>query len=147
MSDIVKDFRKTVCLGFPPDISDRPVVCNLTRHFDLSFSILQAKISPRKEGQMTLEISGSEENYRKGMSYLKEKGVKVVTAAQKITRVDESCMHCGLCTAMCPAKALSVEPESRIVIYDADKCTACGICTRLCPVRAMRGEVDENGFI
>lgn len=144
-SEVQKGFRKIVYLTFPPEVSGRPVVCNLARLFDLSFNILKADISPRQEGTMTLEISGLEVDFHKGVNYLKENSVRITPVAQKILRDEECCVHCGMCTAMCPTHALSVDLGTRRVLFDVDKCSACGICTRICPVRAMTVDLDENG--
>jgi len=144
MSEETNGFRKIIYLSFPPEASGRPVVCNLALLYNLSFNILKADISPRHEGTLTLEITGKEENYRKGISYLKENGVKITPASQKIFRDEDLCMHCGLCTSLCRTKALSVDLESRKVVFDVDKCTACGMCTRVCPVRAMIVDMNED---
>jgi L-aspartate semialdehyde sulfurtransferase ferredoxin len=144
MTEEGNGFRKIVYLSFPPEASGRPVVCNLARLFDLSFNILKADISPRHEGTLTLEITGREENYRKGLSYLKENGVKLTPASQKVSRDEDVCMHCGLCTSLCRTKALFVDTATRMVVFDVDKCSACGMCTRVCPVRAMIVDMDDN---
>lgn len=138
-------FRKIVHLAFPPKVSGRPVVCNLGRLFNLSFNILKADINPRHEGSMTLEISGLEEDFHSGINYLKENGVTLIPVARKIARDEESCMHCGMCLAMCPTGALYMDYESRVILFDLEKCTACGLCTKVCPVRAMVIDPqDEN---
>lgn len=93
---------------------------------------------------MIIEIVGSEENYRKGLAYLKEQGVNTSSVAQKISRDDESCIECGLCTALCPTGALAVEKSARRVLFDTDKCTACGMCTRVCPVGAMKVHLNND---
>ena len=144
MSDVVKGYRKIVYLTFPPEVSSRPVVCNLARLFDLSFNILKAEISPRHQGAMTLEISGMEEDFAKGVHYLKESGVRITPVAQRIFRDEDSCVHCGLCTAICPTDALYVRKVTRKVDFLVDKCSACGMCTRICPVRAMRVDLDDE---
>jgi ferredoxin len=144
MTEEANSFRKIVYLSFPPDVSNRPVVCNLALLFNLSFNILKADISPRHEGSLTLELTGREVDFHKGISYLKQNGVKITPASQKIFRDEELCMHCGLCTSLCPTKALSVNLENRIVEFDVEKCSACGMCTRVCPVRAMIVDMNEN---
>lgn len=144
MKELVKGFRKIVYLSFPPEVSGRPVVCNLTRLFDLSFNILKADISPRHEGTMTLEVSGLEEDFHKGIGYLKENGIRITPVAHKIFRNEESCIHCGVCTAMCPTDALSLDPGTRLVVFDVDKCSACGMCTRVCPVKAMTLDLKDD---
>ncbi|ADU62725.1 MAG: 4Fe-4S binding protein [Pseudodesulfovibrio sp.] len=144
MKELVKGFRKIVYLSFPPEVSGRPVVCNLTRLFDLSFNILKADISPRHEGTMTLEVSGLEEDFHKGIGYLKENGIRITPVAHKIFRNEESCIHCGVCTAMCPTDALLLDPGTRLVVFDVDKCSACGMCTRVCPVKAMTLDLKDD---
>lgn len=52
-------------LRFPAGISTEPVVCNLTRLFDLDFNITTAQISERREGFLILELLGSPENRRR----------------------------------------------------------------------------------
>ena len=51
-------YRKVVYLTFPPESSGKPLVCDLARVHGLCFSILKAQITPRQEGQMTIEITG-----------------------------------------------------------------------------------------
>lgn len=145
MKEVSKGFRKIIYLSFPPDVSGRPVVCNLLRNFDLSFNILKADISPRHEGTMTLEISGPETDFHKGVGYLKENGVRITPVAHKIFRDEDSCIHCGICTAMCPTDALLLDQADKTIRFDVDKCSACGMCTRVCPVKAMTLDLDENG--
>lgn len=147
MQDVVKAHRKIVYLTFPPDASRRPHISNLTRLFDLSFNILKAKITPRQEGYMTVEITGSREAYDKGVNYLKEQGVTITPAAQRISRDEDSCTDCGLCMSLCPTGALYLERPSRRIRFDVEKCTACGLCTRVCPVNAMHIQLEENGWL
>lgn len=136
--------KKVVYLTFPPESSGNPLVCDLTGIYKLRFSILKAQITPRQEGQMTMEISGQSEAFEEGLDYLKQHGVVVVPAAQRVSRDEESCIHCGVCTALCPTKALSLDLETRLVHFDPETCSACGMCTKVCPVKAMDILV-ENG--
>lgn len=145
MQEVKNGLRKIVYLSFPPEVSGRPVVCNLLRKFDLSFNILKADISPRHEGTMTLEVSGREDEFRKGIGYLKENGVRITPVAHKIFRDEDTCIHCGVCTAMCPTDALTLDRETLKIVFDVDRCSACGMCTRVCPVKCMTLDLDENG--
>jgi ferredoxin len=117
---------------------------NLAKRFDLTFNILKARINPKEEGHMVLELSGTEADYKKGISYLQEHGVSVQEVAQSISRDEESCLHCGLCTSLCIAKALRLDLETRLVIFESSRCTACGQCTRICPVNAMHVEINGD---
>jgi ferredoxin len=141
-----KQYKKVVYLTFPPETSGKPVVCDLARVYGLGFSILRAQITPRQEGQMTIAISGAKEAYELGMAYLKEQGVGVVPAAQRISRDEIGCIHCGVCTALCPTKALSLNVATRLVEFDSETCSACGMCTKVCPVKAMEILI-ENGVM
>ena len=138
------EIKETIFLSFPPGVSNQPVVCNLAKLFDLTFNILKARISPKQEGHMTLEISGERKKCRQGLKYLQEQGVNITPIAQKISRDENSCVHCGLCTALCPTHALSVDPATRLIVFDTEKCSACGLCTNVCPVKAMEIQLDNG---
>ncbi|MFU2207457.1 NIL domain-containing protein [Solidesulfovibrio sp. C21] len=141
-----KTLRKIIYLTFPPESSNKPVVCDLARIYGLVFNISKAQITPRHEGQMTMDITGPKEAFEAGMAYLKEHGVGVVPAAQRVSRDEDRCIHCGVCTALCPTKALTLNIETRLVEFHDDTCSACGMCTKVCPVAAME-ILLENGVM
>ena len=138
------EISRIISLHFPPETSGRPMMYHLAKRFDLTFNILQASINPRQEGTMILELSGTKENYTQGVSFLQEHGIRITPVANQIRRDEEACMHCGLCTAMCPSKALYLDLETRRVEFDSTKCTACNQCTLVCPVHAMQVEIDPE---
>lgn len=131
-------YSKILVLRFPPTEVTKPIVCSLAKDYDLMFNILNARVFPRKEGAMVLELSGSRKNFKEGIAYLKRQGVKVKNASQEIKRSEKTCTHCGACTAVCPTGALSIKRPEMSVDYDQDKCSVCELCLRICPVRAMR---------
>ena len=130
-------YSKILILHFPPEVAQKAVVCHLTRKYDLIFNILAAKVSNRKEGHMVLEIFGTRDNYKQGVRFLKDQGVRVSSAEQEIWRDTAKCTHCGACTAVCPTGALSIKRPEMEVIYDKNKCTVCELCVLTCPTRAM----------
>lgn len=138
------EYSRIVSLRFPPESSGQPMMYNLAKLFDLTFNILQANINPRREGHMILELSGTLERYRQGVTYLQEQGIRVTPVAHEISRDEQSCMHCGLCTAMCPSRALHLNLGTRLVDFDQDKCTACNMCVNICPVHAMVVKIDSS---
>ncbi len=143
MSKSAKKYQQEVRLTFTADISNNPIVCQLVSKYHLDFSILKAQISPRKEGKLTLELLGEKENIEAGIAYLKEQGVQVLGVAQKVCRVDDLCIHCGFCTALCPTTALQVENVTRHVLFNKEECINCGLCTKTCPLHAMQKDVRE----
>lgn len=142
--DPSRQYSKIISLHFSSDVVRRPMMYNLAKHFDLTFNIIKARISPREEGHMILELSGKEEDYKKGISYLQEHGISIQDVARSINRDEESCTHCGMCTALCLTKALYLDQETRMVLFDSSKCTACGMCTKICPVSAMQTEANGD---
>ena len=131
-------YSKILILRFPPTEADRPIVYGLVKHFDLTFNILNARIFPRKEGVMVLELTAeNREQFRKGVRYLKDQGLIVKNADQEVRRDIDKCTHCGACTAVCPTGALYVKRPEMEVVFDENKCSVCEICVPTCPPRAM----------
>lgn len=128
---------KRIVLTFPHKMVDQPIVYKLVKEFDLTFNILQAKITPQEEGVMVIELKGKKEQYAQGIQYLTSLGVTVEPLGQDVTRDEARCTHCGACLAVCPTGALAIDPKSRKVIFDPEKCIACELCVRACPPRAM----------
>lgn len=139
-------YSKILILRFPVTEVQKPLVCNLTRKFDLTFNILNATIFPRKEGLMVLELSGQKKNFKDGVKYLKEQGVKVKNASQEIKRDENRCTHCGACTAVCPTGALAVHRPEMLVEFNQKRCSVCELCITACPPRAILSRPMNGAF-
>ena len=63
------------------------------------------------------------------------------------TNVHLKCMQCGMCTALCPSSALTVDIKTRLLAFDKEKCTVCARCIRICPVGAMQMDAPEEGVL
>lgn len=126
---------KKIVLRFSADISDKPMIYNLAKDYDLVFNIIKAHVNPQKEGTMVLELSG--EKYEDGLAYLKSQGVKIQPLTEEVHRNENRCTSCGACTAICPTGALYLERPSMEVHFDSDSCILCQLCLKVCPVRAM----------
>lgn len=133
-------------LQFPKEACNEPVACYLAKNFNLTFAILKANIFPRKEGLMVLELSGTKADFKKGVQFLKDSGVKVQNADQEVIRIDEKCTHCGACTAVCPTAALSINRPDMTVEFIPEKCSACELCVPTCPTRAMKINPKDKNF-
>ncbi len=130
-------YSKILILRFPRQEVQKPVVCYLTRDYDLIFNILNATVLPRKEGVMVLELSGTKKNFKDGVKYLKNQGIHVENASQEISRDKKKCTHCGACIAVCPTSALSIKRPEMSVKFEQKKCSICELCVPACPTRAM----------
>ena len=64
-------YSKILILRFPKTEVHKPIVCHLTKDYNLLFNILNAAVLPRKEGIMALELSGTKKNFTEGVKFLK----------------------------------------------------------------------------
>lgn len=129
--------KKRIILRFKRKTIDKPIVYRLAKDFDLVYNILRANVSPRAESMMVMEIEGEEERFQAGMEYLQECDVTVEPIGQDISRDEERCVHCGLCTSVCAPQALDIDRDTMRVRFDYDRCVACELCVKVCPVKAM----------
>ncbi|MBN2255159.1 MAG: 4Fe-4S binding protein [Deltaproteobacteria bacterium] len=130
-------FSKKIIIHYSADIVDQPIVHRLVKDYDLSFNILKARIFPRREGLLVLDLSGTKENFDRGIQYLKKTGVTVEPLSDRVIQNEDKCVHCGACVAFCPTGALYIDIETFKVLFDAEKCTGCELCVTACPPRAM----------
>jgi ABC-type methionine transport system ATPase subunit len=68
--------KKLVKLTFPQKLIKEPVIFTMAQKYDVMPNIRRAKIT-EKIGEVVLELEGGEENLKKGINYLKERGVIV----------------------------------------------------------------------
>lgn len=128
---------RRIVLHFPDRLIDKPIVSRLVKDFGLEFNILKASVTPGEEGILVMELTGDQRNYDKGVKYLTEAGVKIQSLSQDVVRNESRCTHCGACITLCPTGAFSLEPETRLVLFDHNKCVVCELCVKACPPRAM----------
>jgi len=57
---------------------------------------------------------------------------------------ETECIFCGLCEAVCPTKAISINQDEQQLVYEESGCTYCGRCVKSCPTDAWEG---QSGFI
>jgi len=129
--------KKRVVLRFKKSTVDKPVVYRLAKDFDLIFNILRASVSPRAESVMVLEIEGKEENFQKGLEYLKNMRLDIEPIEQDINRDGSRCVHCGVCASVCAPDALYIDRNTMKIEFDYERCVACELCVKVCPVKAM----------
>ncbi|MCE5203879.1 MAG: NIL domain-containing protein [Coriobacteriales bacterium] len=129
--------RKRFDLTFPPRQATKAITYHLVKDFDLVPNILRAAIQPGQEGRMLLELTGRKEDFEAGIAFLEAEGITVSPAASDIRLDEETCVLCGLCTAVCKPHALELAFEEGVLHFDKDKCVYCEACVIACPRRAI----------
>ena len=146
MSQETKPYRTNVHLTFPPAISGAPLVCNLTRLFDS----ISTSVPPDHAAAGRFFDSrtvGLTRCLRQGDRLPAGEGRTGSPVAQRIWHNEDKCMQCGMCTALCPSSALTVDIKTRLLAFDKEKCTVCARCIRICPVGAMQMDAPEEGVL
>ena len=133
-----------VLLIFRKEIMYKPIIYRIARDFDVIFNVLEAKIFPKLEGRIILELKGTEQQLDTTLNYFMAEGVEVQILADMIKRDEGRCVHCGACTAVCRVDALVVNRETMEVEFHPEKCVACGLCRVACPVKAMSGTAIDR---
>jgi ferredoxin len=129
--------EKTLILKFTKKTWNTPVIHGLSQVCDLVFNILEAKVLPRQDAFAIMSLEGSEEDFAKGLEYLKSCNVIIEEVPENIQKDEDRCVHCGACTAVCPTDALFVDGPDRKVTLDPEKCVACGNCVKVCTVQCI----------
>jgi ferredoxin len=128
---------KKVLLYFPRSETDKPIVYHLVKDFGLVVNIFRAKVTPEEYGYLVLDVSGTEEDVRRGMDYVRGFDVQVNESSVGVSWDGQKCTHCGACLAHCPTGALSIaDAASRSVSFNPAQCVECLACLRLCPYGA-----------
>ena len=130
-------YSQRIVLHFPKEIIEEPLICQLAKEHDITFSVLRAEIDKDTGGMMVLGLRGQEQEVRDSLEYLEDKGVRIEPLQQDIRIDPEKCTHCGACVGQCPTDALVVDEKTRRVEFDSEKCVACQACVPACPYAAV----------
>ncbi len=72
----------------------------------------------------------------------------MIQEAVAIKLNEDYCSKCGLCCAVCPFEAISLDANTGKVEIDAEKCQFCGMCASTCPSLAIElAYYDEKALI
>ncbi|MDC7124280.1 MAG: NIL domain-containing protein [Spirochaetales bacterium] len=130
---------KKVLLSFSGIASDKPIVSELIRKYNLEINIYRAKIGNNEEGHMAIGVTGDEKLVNESLKYLKSSNVEVKETETGLIWDEEKCASCGNCLTHCPTKALHItDSHSRRVEFDGSKCIECLSCIRNCPFGACK---------
>ncbi len=130
---------KKLNLYFPKSEAEKPIVYHLVKDYDLIINIFRAKVTPREEGYLIIDVTGEPENIEAAITYLKQFNVEINTRSKGFRWEENLCTSCGGCLTHCPTGALHVEdPKTRRIGFDESKCVECFSCIPSCPYGACR---------
>jgi len=122
-------------LTFPPDATGEPITYNLIKKYDIMVNIVKADVSPGKIGHLVMEMTAPSKVLKEGMAYMKKQNVECVPIDRTITYREDLCIHCGACSAVCFAGALTMNRKTAELSFEPEKCVVCELCLTACPLK------------
>lgn len=126
-------------LEFPKEMTNKPVVYRLVKDYGLVINILKARITPKEEGRMVIELTGEKNKIKTGLNFLSSEGVSIKPLSGKVTLNKDNCIHCGVCVGVCGSGALKLDKDWKIMLTP-EKCTLCELCVDACPLKVIKVE-------
>jgi L-aspartate semialdehyde sulfurtransferase ferredoxin len=114
-----------------------PVTYRLAKDFNVAANIIRAQVAPNQVGKVVVELAGDIDQLDAALDWLRSQDVGVSLANREILIDEESCVHCGLCTGVCPTEALSLDPKTFMLNFTRSRCIVCEQCVPTCPVEAI----------
>jgi len=129
---------KKLMLFFPKCECEKPIIYHLVKDYNLVVNVYRAKVTPEEEGYLVLDVTGTEEDIERAMTFVKTFDVTINYTGKGVTRDENSCTHCGHCITHCPTSALRIDDKTtREVIYSEADCIECMACICVCPFDAL----------
>jgi ferredoxin len=128
---------RKMMLFFPTCECEKPIIYHLVKDYNLIVNIFRAKVTPREEGYLLLDVTGTQADIDKAIEYVRQFDVTVNFAGKGLRWDENRCTHCGHCLTHCPTRALHIaDPATRRVAFDEEKCIECEACIKVCPFGA-----------
>jgi ferredoxin len=129
--------KKRVTLTFPRTIIQMPVTYRLAKDFNVAANIIRAQVAPNQIGKLVLELSGDIDELEAAIDWMRAKDIVVSLTNTEIIIDEELCVHCGLCTGVCPTQSLTLNPDTFKLQFKQQTCVVCEQCIPTCPVQAI----------
>jgi ferredoxin len=129
--------KKRVTLTFPQRTVQMPVTYRLAKEFNVAANIIRAQVAPNQVGKVVLELSGDIDQLDAAIDWMRSQEIGVSLTNREILIDENSCVHCGLCTGVCPTEALTLDPKSFELNFRRSRCIVCEQCVPTCPVQAI----------
>ncbi|MCH9054884.1 NIL domain-containing protein [Parathermosynechococcus lividus] len=129
--------KKRVTLTFPRRTIQMPVTYRLAKDFNIAANIIRAQVAPNQVGKLVLELAGDIDQMEAALDWLRQQNIEVSLASREIVIDEQTCVHCGLCTGVCPTQALTLHPKTFQLQFTRSRCIVCEQCVAACPVEAI----------
>ena len=129
--------KKRVTLTFPKRAIHQPITYRLAKDFNVAANIIRAQVAPNQIGKLVVELSGDIDQLEEAIAWREDHDIAVSQANREILIDEESCVHCGLCTGVCPTRALTLDPDTFKLTFARSRCIVCEQCIPTCPVEAI----------
>jgi len=134
--------HKRFVLTFPPAATGEPITYNLIKKYDIMVNIVRADVSPGKIGHLVMEMEAPADVLKEGMKYIRQQNVDCEPIDKKIHYKENLCIHCGACTSVCFAGALTLGKETAALSFNPEKCVICELCLKSCPLNLFSIDID-----
>ncbi|MGF1496298.1 MAG: NIL domain-containing protein [Elainellaceae cyanobacterium] len=129
--------KKRVTLTFPKRSVQMPITYRLAKDFNVAANIIRAQVAPNQIGTLVVELQGDIDQIDAAIEWLEALSIGVSSASGEIQIDEDLCVHCGLCTGVCPTEALTLDPETFELRFARSRCIVCEQCVPTCPVQAI----------
>jgi len=129
--------KKRVTLTFPRSRVPVPIAYRLAKDFNVATNIIRAQVAPNQIGKLVVELQGDIDAIEAAIDWMGEREIDVSLASREIVIDEESCVDCGLCTGVCPTRALTLKPDTFELDFHRSRCIVCEQCIPTCPVQAI----------
>ncbi len=129
--------KKRVTLTFPRRSVQMPVTYRLAKDFNVAANIIRAQVAPNQIGKLVVELAGDIDALDAAIDWMRTQDINVSFASREISIDEDLCVHCGLCTGVCPTEALTLDPQTAMLTFTRSRCVVCEQCIPTCPVNAI----------
>jgi len=129
--------KKRVTLTFPKRSVQMPVTYRLAKDFNVAANIIRAQVAPNQIGKLVVELAGDIDQLDAAIEWMRSQDIGVSFSNREILIDEDVCVHCGLCTGVCPTEALTLDPKSFKLTFTRSRCIVCEQCIPTCPVQAI----------
>jgi formate hydrogenlyase subunit 6/NADH:ubiquinone oxidoreductase subunit I len=123
---------KKLVLHFGEDLVNDAITAQVILETKVLVNILRANVQ-ETGGYFLVEIP--DEDCERVKKAFEAQGVRV-ERGKMIEKINEKCIDCGACYAICPSSAIEVTPDYTIQ-FKYENCIGCLNCIDTCPVGAI----------